>query len=232
MPSENRTILIVEDEKSIRDVLKLNLEMDSYEVLTADNGLKAIELIKNQKVDLILMDVMLPEINGLEAAHSIKSTRPDLPIIMLSALDQSVDRIKGLKAGADDYINKPFNYEELFLRIQKQLRKTRNKKSGAETITIGTSKINLVSHTLKNPSGSHKLKTKEIALVKYLYDNRNRVISREEIFANVWGYKSFPNSRTVDNYISSLRKYLGGGDEGADFIQSERGVGYKLILEE
>ncbi len=229
MPDGIQTILIVEDEKSIRDVLKLNLQMDSYEVLTADNGVEAIELIKDQKIDLILMDVMLPEINGLEAANKIKSIRPDLPIIMLSALDQSVDRVKGLKAGADDYVNKPFNYEELLLRIQKQLDKVKFHNSEATTINIGTNQIDLVSYTIKNAKGLHQMSSKEASLIKYLYDNKNRVISREEIFANVWEYKSFPNSRTVDNYISSLRKYL-ACEKNTGFIHSERGVGYKLIL--
>ena len=120
--SRNTKILIVEDEKSIREVLKLNLQLDDYDVICRDNGKEAIKVAIENDISLIIMDVMLPEVNGVDAVREIKRKRPELPIIMLSALDQSSDKIKGLKAGADDYMAKPFNYEELLLRINKQLK--------------------------------------------------------------------------------------------------------------
>ena len=229
MIEHKASILIVEDEKSIRDVLSLNLQMDGYSTRLIDNGADAIDFIGEENVDLVLMDVMLPKVNGLEATKRIKYMRPDLPIIVLSALGQSIDRVKGLKAGADDYVNKPFNYEELLLRIEKQLQKTLDPSQYKSIIKIGKNTINTIDHIISNNNGSQPLSSKEMNLIKYMYANRNRVISREELFANVWGYDSFPNSRTVDNYISILRKYLMDGS-GQDYIQSERGIGYKLIV--
>jgi two-component system alkaline phosphatase synthesis response regulator PhoP len=229
MLAKSCSILIVEDEKSLREVLALNLKMDGFDVVSVENGRDATEYIKQNNVDLILMDVMLPEMNGIDASKIIKQKRPDLPIIILSALDQSVDRIKGLKAGADDYINKPFNYDELLIRIQKQI--ARNKKSLLEElIVIGSNKIDFAKNCINNKSGTHQLNPKESLLLKYLIENANRTISRQELMAKVWEYDSFPNSRTVDNYISALRKYLTKDDLNQEYIRSERGIGYRLIL--
>lgn len=227
--SRNTTILIVEDEASIRDVLKLNLRMDLYDVNCCDNGKEAIKIAMNNNIALVVMDVMLPLVNGIDAAKEIKSKRPELPIIMLSALDQSSDKINGLKAGADDYIAKPFNYEELLLRIQKQLDKSRKRTGESEEIYIGENLINFTSNTITSGSQNYSMNQKETALLKYLYANKNRVVSREEIYANVWNYQSFPNSRTVDNHITALRKALHTNDRKS-YIQSERGIGYKLIV--
>ena len=231
MKHKGYTILIVEDEKSIRDVLTLNLGMDGYNVITCDNGLQAIDIVRQHDVSLILMDVMLPKLNGIESAKQIKKKRPELPIVMLSALDQTNDRIKGLRAGADDYVNKPFNYEELLIRIEKQLQKKRIRDGNPEEIMIGKNLINLSSSTISNSKGTKQLTSKELTLLKYLYNNKNRVISREELLANVWGYSSFPNSRTVDNYISVLRKALTTEKGKREFIYSQRGIGYKLLID-
>jgi len=144
--SRNTKILIVEDEKSIREVLKLNLQLDDYDVICRDNGKEAIKVAIENDISLIIMDVMLPEVNGVDAVREIKRKRPELPIIMLSALDQSSDKIKGLKAGADDYMAKPFNYEELLLRINKQLKSHRNNHGEAEEINILDNKINFTSN--------------------------------------------------------------------------------------
>lgn len=220
----------MEDEKAIGEVLKLNLELDGFEVIYLENGKDAVSFVYDQDIDLIIMDVMLPEMNGIEASQKIKKIRPDLPIIILSALDQSIDRIKGLKAGADDYVNKPFNYEELLLRIQKQLNRNNSAFFDSNTIKIGNSIVHLASSTLRNSSNTYNLNPKELALIKYLYENKNRVVSREELYANVWGYTSFPHSRTVDNYISAIRKYLTDEEERTEYILSERGIGYKLLI--
>lgn len=228
--SVKHSILVVEDEKAIGEVLKLNLELDGFEVIYLENGKDAVSFVYDQDIDLIIMDVMLPEMNGIEASQKIKKIRPDLPIIILSALDQSIDRIKGLKAGADDYVNKPFNYEELLLRIQKQLNRNNSAFFDSNTIKIGNSIVHLASSTLRNSSNTYNLNPKELALIKYLYENKNRVVSREELYANVWGYTSFPNSRTVDNYISAIRKYLTDEEERTEYILSERGIGYKLLI--
>tara|TARA_B100000497_G_C7663903_1_gene400099 strand:+ start:922 stop:1614 length:693 start_codon:yes stop_codon:yes gene_type:complete len=227
--SRNTNILIVEDEKSIREVLKLNLQLDDYDVICCDNGKEAIKVAIENDISLIIMDVMLPEVNGVDAVREIKRKRPELPIIMLSALDQSSDKIKGLKAGADDYMAKPFNYEELLLRINKQLKSHRNNHGEAEEINILNNIINFTSNTISNITGTHKMNQKEAALMKYLYENKNRVLSREELYAHVWNYNTFPNSRTVDNHITSLRKALKGKDIKS-LIQTERGIGYKLVL--
>ncbi|MEE9371600.1 MAG: response regulator transcription factor [Saprospiraceae bacterium] len=225
------SILLVEDEKSIREVLKLNLEMDNYNVLCCDNGYDAINIAKERNIHIILMDVMLPKVNGIDAAREIKNRRPELPIIMLSALNQSTDRVKGLKAGADDYISKPFNYEELVLRIEKQLEKNRKMQGQINTFTIGHNTIDITNNIISNSKGQYQMNSKESLLLKYLFDNKNRVVSREEILANVWGYDTFPHSRTVDNYIASIRKgLLSKATDKKFIILSERGIGYKLII--
>lgn len=228
--TRGRKILIVEDEESIRKVLELNLTMDHYEVICCSNGRDALRIAEESNLHLVLMDVMLPEINGMEAARLIKTKRPELPIIMLSALNQSTDKIKGLKAGADDYVSKPFNYEELLLRIEKQLDRHRIQQGDAEILNIGENIVNLTSQTIQNERGTYQMNSKETALIKYFFDHQNRVISRKEIFANVWQYDNFPNSRTVDNHVASIRKALIWEDE-KPLIQSERGIGYKLILD-
>ena len=227
--SENKKIILVaEDEKSIRDLLRLNLEMDGYRVIECQRGDEVNELINNHQFHLVLLDVMLPGKNGVDICREIRSHRPELPIIMLSALGMAKDKISGLKAGADDYVAKPFNYEELLLRIQKQLDKSvirtgKNQVYKLDGISIDFT-LNQISRT---DQGIYKMSTKEAALLKYLLDNKNRVISRKEILANVWGYENFPNSRTVDNHIASLRKSLTHNDESP--IISERGIGYRFV---
>ena len=223
-------ILIVEDEKSIRDVLELNLSLDNFDVLSCSNGADAIKVAEESNVQIIIMDVMMPKMNGIEAIQKIKAKRPEIPIIMLSALNQSTDKIKGLKAGADDYVAKPFNYEELLLRIEKQLDKQRVYRREAKITKIGNNIINITSQTIESEKGVYQMNQKETALILYLINNQNRVISRKEIYANVWKYENFPNSRTVDNHVASLRKAL-FWDKDRPLIQSVRGIGYKMIID-
>lgn len=152
---------------------------------------------------------------------------------MLSALDQSSDKIKGLKAGADDYVSKPFNYEELLLRIEKQLEKNRIEKGKLEIVKLYDNRINFTAQIIMNEAGEHLMNQKECTLLKYLYENKNRAVSREELYANVWSYEFFPNSRTVDNHIASLRKMLHPPQNmNKSIIQSARGIGYKLLIED
>lgn len=222
-------ILVVEDERVIRDLLHLNLTMDGFDVSICVRGDEVLDKVMKEWFDIIVLDIMLPGKNGIDICGEIKKHRPELPIIILSALDHPSKRIKGLKAGADDYITKPFEYEELLLRIQKQIEKTRIQSGSQKKITIGNIEINLSNNKIKyNDSESHDLTSKETALLAYLYANRNRPISRKEILANVWGYESFPNSRTVDNHITSLRKAF--KELGEELFKSERGIGYRLII--
>ncbi len=229
--SENRgIILVVEDEDHIADLLHLNLEMEDYEVVLSPTGLPSIDIVKSRKIDLVLMDVMLPDANGVDLCRQIKNIKSDLPVLMLSALGQSSDRIKGLKSGADDYLSKPFNLEELLLRIEKLI--LRYGESSPTTfsseMTIGSASVDFSKMTLSTENNIHRLTQKEAALLKYMIEKKNTVISRQSILEEVWGYEQYPNTRTIDNFISNFRKLIEVDHNNPQCIKTIRGVGYML----
>ncbi len=227
-------ILIVEDEQHIADLLITNLELEGYACQHAATISDAQKILLNADlmVDIVLLDVMLPDGNGYEFCKMIKSFQPNLPVLILSALGQSADRIIGLKSGADDYLAKPFNLEELLLRIA--LLKGKVQTSSAttlqQTITIGSAKINLADYTITVNHQITKLTSKEKELLEYFYKHRGKVISREELLEHVWHYDVFPTSRTIDNYIVKLRNLIEDDNDQTQMLTTIRGVGYKLEL--
>lgn len=226
-------ILLVEDEESIRENVELNLEAENYEVVSTGNGKKAIELFKTQHFDLLLLDVMLPELDGFSITEQVRLTNQEVPILLLTAKNQSEDRIQGLKKGADDYLTKPFALEELLLRVQNLLRRSARKKGEAvDTFEFGDNHVNFETFEAKTHSGeAMNLTRKEAMLLKLLVERRNEVVSRNQILQSVWGYDVFPSTRTIDNFILSFRKYFEKDPRNPIFFQSVRGVGYKFVFE-
>ncbi len=225
-------ILLVEDEESIREAVKLNLELEGYEVVATGNGKKALEYIGGQHFDLLLLDVMLPDLDGFSITEQVRLTNNETPILILTAKDMAQDRITGLKKGADDYLTKPFNLEELLLRVSNLLRRSQRVKGEAlEMFEFGGNKINFETFEATTFEGKVQMLTKkEAMLLKLLVERKNEVVSRNQILQAVWGYDVFPSTRTIDNFILAFRKYFEKDAKNPQFFHSIRGVGYKFTL--
>ncbi len=222
-------ILFVEDEENIRDVVKLNLEMEDYEVVATGNGREALKFFREQHFDLIILDVMLPEINGFQICEQIRLTNMEVPVIFLTAKDGTTDRIAGLKKGADDYLTKPFHLEELLLRVNNLIRRTsKGTENAMEIYEFGKNKVNFRTFEAEGNGGTFLLTKKEAMLLKLLIDRKNEVVSRNQILQSVWGYDVYPSTRTIDNFILSFRKYFEEDQRNPVFFHSVRGVGYKF----
>ncbi len=223
-------ILLVEDEESIRDVVKLNLELEDYEVVATANGKDALKAFHEQHFDLLILDVMLPEIDGFQICEQVRLTNMDVPIIFLTAKDTPMDRITGLKKGADDYLTKPFVLEELLLRVNNLIKRTsKAPENTPEVYTFGGNKINFATYEAEGNPGKFTLTKKEAMLLKLLIDRRNEVVSRQQILQSVWGYDVYPSTRTIDNFILSFRKYFEKDPKNPHYFLSVRGVGYKFV---
>lgn len=223
-------ILLVEDEEHIRDVVKMNLELEDYEVISTDNGRDAFKLFKGQHFDLLILDVMLPEVDGFQLCEQIRLENLEVPIMFLTAKDASMDRVMGLKKGADDYLTKPFNLEELLLRVSNLIKRT--SKDPADTpdiVTFGNNTINFVTFEAESSTDNFNLTKKEAMLLKLLIDRKNEVVSRQQILQAVWGYDVYPSTRTIDNFILSFRKKFEEDPKQPKFFLSVRGVGYKFV---
>ena len=224
-------ILLVEDEENLHEALKLNLEMEGYEVESAYAGNEALRKIESEYFDLIIMDIMLPEIDGISITESIRLSNNEVPILMLSAKNTSADRVLGLRKGADDYLTKPFNLEELLLRVDKLIEKSKKmqvKEHVAEVYHFGKNHIDFKAQTAIDYNGQKvELSKKETQLLKLLIENKGEVVTREKILQMVWGYNVYPTTRTIDNFILSFRKYFEEDSRSPKYFHSIRGVGYK-----
>lgn len=225
-------ILLVEDEEHLHSTIKLNLELEGYLVTSAFDGLQALAAIENEYFDLIVLDIMLPEVDGISITENIRLKNLETSILILSAKSTSSDRILGLKKGADDYLTKPFNLEELLLRVDKLIAK--NKKMVPKN-NLGNTYFfanNTIDFKAQIATTFHKqtieLSKKEIMLLKLLIENKNEVVNREKILQQVWGYNVFPTTRTIDNFILSFRKYFEQDAKEPKHFLSVRGVGYKF----
>lgn len=223
-------ILLVEDEASIRNTIKLNLELSDYEVVAAENGTDAMALINNQHFDLLILDVMLPDMDGFQICEQIRLSDFETPIIFVTARNTGEDRIKGLKLGGDDYLTKPFEFEELELRIRKLLQRSgKLKTEDTSFYSFGDNKVNFKTYEAWGQKGAFTLTKKEAMLLKLLIDRKNQVVSRRQILQAVWGYDVFPSTRTIDNFILSFRKYFEEDPKNPKYFISVRGVGYKFL---
>ena len=223
-------ILLVEDEENIRDVVKFNLELEGYEVIPAEDGKKALKLFNEQHFDLLVLDIMLPEIDGYQICEQVRLSNSEVPIIFLTAKDNPMDRIMGLKKGADDYLPKPFHLEELLLRVNNLIKRSRKEPdAGKEEIHFGDNFVNFKTYRAKGQHGEFNLTNKEALLLKLLADRENEVVSRQQILQTVWGYDVYPSTRTIDNFILSFRKYFEADPKKPVYFLSIRGVGYKFV---
>lgn len=229
-------VLLVEDEEHIQQALKLNLEIEGYIVLVASDGVQAIKDFKQQSFDLVILDIMLPEMDGLMVCEQIRLENADVPVLFLSAKSTTADRIQGLRKGADDYLTKPFDLEELLLRVKRLVEKGQKinhpkDNNGLTEFTFGNNRINFESYEAKGIKGKNILLTKtETMLLKVLIENKNQVISREHLYKAVWDYNVIPNTRTIDNFILTLRRHFEIDPKHPRYIRSVRGVGYKFVI--
>ena len=225
-------ILLVEDEKSMAIGLEYNLTEEGFEVEWAPDGKKAIESITSKSHDLIILDIMLPYIDGFEIARRVRDQDPQMPILMLTARTDAKDRIHGLEIGADDYLTKPFHLQELLLRVQGMLRRKQWYQSAADSMPvfhIGDSEVNFTAlNGIVNGKKIH-LTVHEAMLLKYLVDNRGKIVSRKELLLKVWNISSEVETRTVDNFIARLRKYFEPDSANPQFIKSIRSAGYMFV---
>ena len=224
-------ILLVDDEENLHEALRLNLEMEGYGVTSAFDGSQALKAIANEYFDLIVLDVMLPQIDGIGVAETVRINNLDTPILMLSAKSTSADKILGLKKGADDYLTKPFNLEELLLRVDKLIAKNKKiqiKESIGNTYAFGNNTIDFKAQSAVTHDGKTvELSKKEAMLLKLLIENKGDVTTREKILQVVWGYNVYPTTRTIDNFILNFRKYFETDSRHPKYFHSVRGVGYK-----
>ncbi len=220
------TILVVDDEKLIRNVIKEYLLLEKYQVLEAENGSDAIKIASKNKIDLIIMDIMMPVMDGYKAAKEILKTK-NIPIIMLSARTEEYDKLQGFDLGIDDYVTKPFSPKELIARIKAVLK--RNNENKLKIWEILGLKIDDTAHEVYIDNKEVILTPKEYDLLKYLIENKNIALSRDTLLANVWSYDFYGDDRTVDTHIKTLRNNLG---KYRDLIVTVRGMGYKFVYKE
>lgn len=225
------SILLVEDEENLHESLKLNLELEGYQVTSAYDGAAAMKAVQNEYFDLLILDVMIPEIDGFTVTQNIRLSNTEVPILILSAKDTGADRVMGLKKGADDYLTKPFNLEELLLRVQKLIQKNKklqDRSTLGDTYQFGGHTIDFKAQEATTATGERiQLSKKEAMLLKLLIENKNEVVPREKILQSVWGYNVYPTTRTIDNFILNFRKYFEEDSRNPRYFHSVRGVGYK-----
>ena len=220
-------ILVIEDEPDIAEVLQYNLEKEGFDVETARRGDTGFDAVRRDNPDLILLDLMLPGIDGLELTRMLKRDplTSRLPIVMLTARGEEVDRIVGLELGADDYISKPFSPREVVLRVKAVLRRFQQEESAAERIEVGGIELDLSGHQLRVRGREVPLTATEFRLLRLLLERSGRVQTRGQLLSDVWGYAEDIDSRTVDTHIRRLRRKLG---PEAERIETVIGVGYRL----
>ncbi len=222
-------IAIIEDEKAISDIMKYNLEKEGYDVITAYDGIEGLELLKTKEVDLVLLDIMLPGKDGLEICRDIRRTK-SLPIIMISAKADEVDKVVALELGADDYVTKPFGMREVMARIKAQLRRKQvqidSEKVEDEGLTDGILTMNPSKYEVSKNGKIIELTIREFELLKFLWQSKGKVFAREELLDKVWGYEYYGDVRTVDVTIRRLREKIEDDASKAGYVLTKRGVGY------
>ncbi len=228
--SPRQRILIVEDEPDIVGGLTDVLEFEGFEVVAAGDGRSGVRQMREHGADLVILDLMLPDINGYQVCEEIRAADQIVPIIILTARGQELDKIRGLEVGADDYVTKPFSVGELVARIKAILRRLvrAQQSSQPETIRIGTAEIDLKKHTITRNRKTQSLTFYEVELLKLLYEREGQPVSRDEMLDKIWGIEAYPTNRTVDNFVVKLRKKLEENQHHPRHILTVYGYGYKL----
>lgn len=224
-----KTILIIEDDVSILRGLKDNLEYEGYAVVSETNGKKGLQLALEKNADLLLLDIMLPGMNGYEICKKVKKEKPGLPVIMITARGSEMDKVSGLDIGADDYVTKPFSIPELMARIRAVLRRTSKITESINQIQFGNVLLDFKKFQAFVSKSEVSLSSREFEIMKYLVVHEGEAIHRHDLLNNVWGYEAVPTTRTVDNFILDLRKKLEENPSEPKHIISIRSVGYKFV---
>lgn len=231
MPSKTLKILVVEDEPSLIFTLRDTLESEGYDVIVSEDGEQAVELVQEHSPDLMILDIMLPGKSGYDICKEVRDLKYTFPIIMLTAKDQEIDKVKGLNLGADDYLTKPFGVKELLARIQARLRRASAYSSSneVEVLRLGNIVIDLLESEVSMPNGSvNELTAREVELIRYLLSAGGEPVSRDELLEKVWRYEFSTNTRTVDVHISKLRAKIEEQPDDPRYLITLHGVGYLL----
>ena len=225
-------ILIVEDEPNIRMGLTDNLQFEGYTVDIAEDGEMGLKMILKGRYDLVILDVMMPKMSGFDICRTVRSKNIQVPIVLLTAKGEEIDKVLGLELGADDYITKPFSLRELLARIKAILRRsnadTPGKDQGAEVV-LGRLRINFSTYSAKINGQNAKMSHKEFEILKFLLAHKNETVSRNELLEKIWGYEEQPTTRTVDNFILKLRQKIEENPNHPAIILTAHGIGYKLL---
>jgi DNA-binding response OmpR family regulator len=230
MNNDKERILLVEDELAMRIAIQDTLEAEGYRVLTAADGQTGLERALKEKPALLLLDVMLPKLNGFELCARLRQLSNPMPVLMLTAKGFVADRVAGLDAGADDYLVKPFDAGELLARIRALLRRSQQQAQSSKKIRLGLTEIDLVKQVARREQATIHLSAREFAMLRLMAQTPGEPVPRERFLDVVWGYAAFPTTRTVDNYIADLRSKLEEDPEHPRWIQTVRGIGYRLEL--
>ena len=222
-------ILIVEDEPDMVLGLKDNFEFEGYEVLTASDGQTGLERARAQKPDLLILDIMLPRLSGLEVCKTLRGEGFEAPIVMLTARGQEIDKVVGLELGADDYVTKPFSIRELLARVRAILRRSEGKKKRLSRYQFSDIELDFEAYRAKKGGEALELSPREFELLRYLIERKGETVSRDRLLEDVWGYESYPSTRTVDTHIAKLRAKIGDSGSEPRWILTIHGVGYKFV---
>jgi len=223
-----KTILVIEDDVSILRVLKDNLKYEGYQVVAETNGEQGMKIANDKNPDMVLLDIMLPGLNGYEICRKLKTKKPELPIIMITARGSEMDKVSGLDIGADDYLTKPFSIPELMARIRAVFRRFDRSSKKPTQYSFGKNKIDFKKFQAFASDKEIKLSSKEFAIMEYLISHEGEVVHRHDLLDDVWGYDVMPDTRTVDNFILDLRKKFELDPSKPKHIISIRGVGYRF----
>lgn len=223
-------ILIVEDEPEMLMGLEDNFQFEGYEVLKARDGVAGLEMALGQQPDLIILDVMLPKKSGFDVCRELRAQGSQIPIIMLTARGQEIDKILGLELGADDYLTKPFSLRELLARVKAVLRRYSRINNTVSVMQLGDLKIDFLHYTATKAGESLEFTHKEFEIMKYFLDHKGETVSRGELLDEVWGYEASPTTRTVDNHILKLRQKIEADPAHPKFILTVHGIGYKFVI--
>ncbi len=222
-------ILIVEDEPDMVLGLKDNFEFEGYEVLTASDGPTGLERARTQKPDLLILDIMLPKLSGLEVCKTLRGEGFEAPIVMLTARGQEIDKVVGLELGADDYVTKPFSIRELLARVRAILRRSEGKKKRLSRYQFSDVELDFEAYRAKKGADPLELSPREFELLRYLIERKGETVSRDRLLEDVWGYESYPSTRTVDTHIAKLRAKIGDSGSEPRWILTIHGVGYTFV---
>ncbi len=225
---ESFTIAIIEDEPGVRSGLTLNLELEGFKVVAASDGEEGLAIINQHKPDLIILDVMMPKKDGFEVCREVRNSGISTPLILLTAKSQEVDKVLGLELGADDYLAKPFGMKELVARVKALLRRVQ-KTQCADTVQFSDVVVDFRAYRAERNREPLDLSAREYRLLKFLISKVGEVVTRDELLDEVWGYNSYPTTRTVDNHIAKLRQKVEPNNVEPRHILTVHGVGYKFV---